>query len=110
MACHLSGAKPLSEPMLEYISWIFGNKFQWNLGRKLYIFVQENAFENVVWKMAAILSRPQCVKDWATDMVCDFHVLHFTWVDWVQDKIDHTAGCEEMVKCIISFLACSYQV
>ena len=25
-------------------------------------FLQENAFENVVWKMAAILSRPQCVK------------------------------------------------
>ena len=25
-------------------------------------FVQENALENVVWKMAAILSRPQCVK------------------------------------------------
>ena len=27
----------------------------------LYNFIQENAFENVVWKMAAILSRPQCV-------------------------------------------------
>ena len=25
-------------------------------------FFQENAFENVVWKIAAILSRPQCVK------------------------------------------------
>ena len=28
----------------------------------LYIFIEENAFENVVWKKAAILSRPQCVK------------------------------------------------
>ena len=27
-----------------------------------YILFQENAFENVIWKMAAILSRPQCVK------------------------------------------------
>ena len=26
-----------------------------------YIFIQENAFGNVVWKMVAILSRPQCV-------------------------------------------------
>ena len=26
-------------------------------------FIQENAFENVVWKMAAILYRPQCVND-----------------------------------------------
>ena len=28
--------------------------------RNSYIFIQENAFENVVWKLAAILSRPQC--------------------------------------------------
>ena len=27
-----------------------------------YIFFLENAFENVVWKMAAILSQPICVK------------------------------------------------
>ena len=26
------------------------------------LIIQENAFENVVWKMAAIMSRPQCVK------------------------------------------------
>ena len=29
--------------------------------RNWYIFLQENVFENVVWKMASILSRPQCV-------------------------------------------------
>ena len=40
------------------------NKFQWNLKRNWYIFIQANTFENVVWKMAAILSRPQCVKKW----------------------------------------------
>ena len=28
-------------------------------GRNSYIFIQEIAFQNVVWKMAAILSRPQ---------------------------------------------------
>ena len=38
------------------------NKLQWNLNQNSSIFIQENAFENVVWKMAAILSRPQCVK------------------------------------------------
>ena len=38
------------------------NKLQWNLNRNLYIFIKENAFENVVWKMAAMLSRPQWVK------------------------------------------------
>ena len=48
MACRLLGAKPLSEQILEY------------LNRNVYIFIQENAFENI-WKMAAILSRPQYV-------------------------------------------------
>ena len=33
-----------------------GTKFQWNRKRNWYIFIQENALENVVWKMAAILS------------------------------------------------------
>ena len=37
-----------------------------NLNRNLYIFIQENVFENVVRKLAAILSRPQCLNTrWA---------------------------------------------
>ena len=43
------------------INWTLRNKRQWNPNQNLYIFIQENGFENVVWKMAAILSRPQCV-------------------------------------------------
>ena len=61
MACRLAGAKPLSEPMWDIVDWALGNKFQWNLTRNSYIFIHENAFENVVWKMAAILCRSQCV-------------------------------------------------
>ena len=38
------------------------NKLQWNFERSSYIFIQENAFENVIWKTAAILSCPQCVE------------------------------------------------
>ena len=37
------------------------NKLQWTLKQHSNIFIQENAFEYVIWKMAAILSRPQCV-------------------------------------------------
>ena len=37
------------------------NKFQWNFYWNLYVFIQEHALENVVWKMTAILSQPQCV-------------------------------------------------
>ena len=44
------------------VNWTLRNKLQWNLSQYSYIFIQENAFENVIWKMAAILSRPQCVK------------------------------------------------
>ena len=40
-----------------------GDKLQWNCNRNSNIFIQENAFENVVCEMASILSRPQCV-DW----------------------------------------------
>ena len=39
-----------------------GIHFTWNLKRNSYIFIQENVFENVVWKTAVILSRPQCDK------------------------------------------------
>ena len=52
-------------------NWTLGNKNQWNLNRNLYIFIQENAFENVVWKMAAILSLPQCV-NLTTRVVCSW--------------------------------------
>ena len=40
------------------------NKLQWNFNQNLYIFIQENAFDNVVCKIGAILSRRQ----WATKL------------------------------------------
>ena len=43
------------------VNWNRQNKFQWNSNLNSYIFIEENAYENVVWKKAAILSRPQCV-------------------------------------------------
>ena len=42
-------------------NWTLRNKFRWNLNQNSYIFIQENAFENVVWEMAAIFSQPQYV-------------------------------------------------
>ena len=45
------------------IDWTLGNKLQSYLDRNLNIFIQEIAFENVIRKMAAILSRPQCVNE-----------------------------------------------
>ena len=65
MACRLVGAKPLSEPMLEYCyfsNWNLSNKLQWNFNQNSNIFIQESALKNVVCEMASNLSRPQCVK------------------------------------------------
>ena len=39
-----------------------GTNFSEIFIKNSYIFIQENARENVVWKMLAILSRVQCVK------------------------------------------------
>ena len=41
------------------VNWTLSNKFQWNLNDNSYIFIQENASENVACKMASILSQPQ---------------------------------------------------
>ena len=60
MACRLVGAKPVSESMLQYHWLDLRNKLQWNFNRNLYIFIQENAYENVGKKLA-ILTRPQFV-------------------------------------------------
>ena len=44
------------------VNWTLGNKLQSNFNRNSNIFFQEKAFENVVWKIAAMLSRHQCIK------------------------------------------------
>ena len=67
------------------VNWSLRNKRQWNFNWNLYIFIEENAFENVVWKKAAILSWPQC------ECVNDNWILrnkviiikHFLWTKWV---------------------------
>ena len=59
MACRLSGVKPLPDPIL--------NHCQLDTQAKKQLFIQENAFDNLVWDMMAILSWPQCVNDY--DMI-----------------------------------------
>ena len=46
-----------------FVNWTSRNKIQWNFNRHLCIFIQENAFENVVRKTATILSRPHGVSN-----------------------------------------------
>ena len=48
------------------VNWILRNKPQWNFNWNSNIFIQEMAFENVVCKIASILSQPQRVKQLLT--------------------------------------------
>ena len=45
------------------VNWTPKNKLQWNFNQNSCIFIQENPFEYVVWKMAALSSRPRCVNN-----------------------------------------------
>ena len=61
------------------VNWTFRNKLQWNFHRNSYIFIQESALENVVCETAPILSRPQCINDYA---VFSLFVIALTSTDW----------------------------
>ena len=60
MACRLFGAKPLSKPYFD-VKWALRKKRQWNFNRNIKLFIHENASENIVCEMAAILSRGRLV-------------------------------------------------
>ena len=55
-----NGLSPGLNQCWNMINWNLRNNCQGNFNRNSYIFIQVNTFENVVWKMAAILSQPQC--------------------------------------------------
>ena len=59
MTCRLVGVKPFFlNQCWTIVNWTFRNKLQWYFNRNSYLFIQQNAFENVVCKMS---SRPQSV-------------------------------------------------
>ena len=43
--------------MLGFVDSTLRNKLQWNFNLNSIIFIEENAFENVLWKMAAVFFR-----------------------------------------------------
>ena len=73
MSCCLVGAKPLSDPMMQYHQFTPWQHIPVKSYAKFIIFIQENVIGNVVCEMAAILSQPQCV-----------HML----THWCWDKMD----------------------
>ena len=91
MAWRLFDAKPLSKPMLAIVNWTLRNKLQWNFKQNTRLFINKNAFENIVCEIAVILSRERWVNAPAvtTALSCSFgciqvhhHQLHCTC--WMQ--------------------------
>ena len=54
MACRLDGASHYLNHCWNIVNGTLGNKLQWNFNRNSNIFIQEKAFENVVYEMASI--------------------------------------------------------
>ena len=62
MAYRLIGAKPFSKPMMTYRQMNTEKQISEKFKSIFYnIFIEENAFKNVVCEKLAILSRPWCV-------------------------------------------------
>ena len=78
-------------------------------------FIQENAYENVIRKLVAILSQPQCVKDfnfgaiyvmdhwWCTDNQRTTNLSDlFEWM-WYQLLLDFIYSISQLIHCIYLF-------
>ena len=79
--------------------WTLRNKFQWSFNRNSYIFIQENALENVVCEVALILSRPQCVKIKTT-----IDGIPFGWIPFRNDQGIHFWSLSLRVRtCLVDF-------
>ena len=77
MTFHLDGAGHYLNQCWNIVYLTLGNKLQWNLNRYLYIFIQENVFENVVCEMVAI-----CL---GHNVLNDFYRLHC--MSWPSDLV-----------------------
>ena len=73
------------------VDWTLRNKLQWKFKQNSHIFIQENASENIVCKMAAILSRTQCVTAMTRVCQCMLNVDHFPQGQWVNSP--HYISC-----------------
>ena len=85
---------------------ISNNTFEWMQDIYLfdgkYIFIQENAFINVVCEMTAIMPLPQCVKQWChgncTFILLDMGIPKQCLVaSWQNSFCDHMTWCEVYV-------------
>ena len=86
MSCWLHGIKSIPKPMLTF-HWLHSQTtFEWNsIGKLVFFFTQENTFENVIYKMAAILFWAHVFNPW--QFISELFVIQppiviFTYWPW----------------------------
>ena len=81
MAWHLFGTKPLSMLLLDW--------WQWNLNQNVKVFIHENASENIVCEMAAILTRGTWVNEMTKvlQQITDAYMHQQILAKWLKLKI-----------------------
>ena len=82
--------------------WTPGNKLQRNINRNSYISIKRNPFQYVVWNMAAVLSRIQCVNE----LKFLPKVIHLTLMKWNEtyqkiSNIGRTKSQNLNVSCLV---------
>ena len=77
MACHLFGDTHYLNQCRVIVNWTLRNKLQWNFNQNTKPFIHENASENVVCEMAAILSRGRWVliDPWSSPALGRFNII-----------------------------------
>ena len=46
------------------VNWTHRNRLKWTFNKNTKLFIHENAYENIIWEKAAILSWGRWVKQW----------------------------------------------
>ena len=63
------------------------NKIQWYINRNSYIFIHEYVFGNVVWKMATVSSRPQCVNEINQEITTTIATMIIMSMVWAHSRV-----------------------
>ena len=71
------------------------NEVQWNWNLNTIIFIQQNVFQNVAWKLAAILFRSQCVN---SSPPCAAYMRQWVGSALVQIMACHLFGAKPLSK------------
>ena len=64
------------------VNWTLRNKLYWNFDQNTKLFIHENAFENIVYEMAAILSRERWINCYFIPIIFQYIKLFIeSWLD-----------------------------